>query len=56
VDINVLIFSIILFAYINLESEQNQPLNFIIIDQCISVLFYRIWKLKKYILSSNLCY
>ena len=30
-----------------IESEQNQLLNFIIIDQCKSVLFYRIWKFKK---------
>jgi hypothetical protein len=38
VDINVLIFSIF-FAYINLESEQNQFLNFIIIDQCYFMEF-----------------
>ena len=28
-----------LFAYINLESEQNQFLNFIIIDQCYFMEF-----------------
>jgi hypothetical protein len=40
VDINVSIFSIIFFvAYINLESEQNQFLNFIIIDQCYFMEF-----------------
>ena len=30
------------FLHISTESEQNQLLNFIIIDQCKSVLFYRI--------------
>jgi hypothetical protein len=44
VHINVFIFSI---NFLYLESEQNLLLNFIIIDQCKSVLFYRIWKLKK---------
>jgi hypothetical protein len=47
VDINVFIFSMLFFfKYINLESEQNQLLKFIIMDQCKSVLFYRIWKIK----------
>jgi hypothetical protein len=36
--INVFIFSIIFFTYINLESEQNLLLNFIIIDKCKSVI------------------
>ena len=50
VDINMLIFQFFFCAYINLESEQNQFLNFIIIDQCKSVLFHQIWKFKKHLL------
>jgi hypothetical protein len=38
--------SIIIFYIINVESEQNRLLNFIMIDQCKSVLFYRTWKKK----------
>ena len=43
------LFFLFFYTYINLESEQNQLLNFIIIYQCRSVLFYRIWKFKKII-------
>ena len=48
-DINVFIFSIIFFTYINVESEQNQLLNFIIIDLTaqISVIFIELENEKK---------
>jgi hypothetical protein len=47
VHINVFTFSFFFFYIYQLGIGTKSALNFIVIDQCKSVLFYRIWKLKK---------